>query len=199
MKDTKEHILKVSFGLFLQKSFKEVTMKEIVEKTGMSKGAFYHYFDSKEQIFLEIIQYAFSSMIDVDYSRFSQKSLRWFYHDYIDYLNRSYEAFKNTDDTGRSFDFNYYSLIFDAIRLFPDFKDKMLLSSEVELKAWESVIAAARKGGEIQSSMSNEQIANVFIHTNSGIGMNNMMIGRSDTTASSLLTLWDSFYEQIKK
>lgn len=199
MKDTKEHILKVSFSLFLQKSFKEVTMKEIVEKTGMSKGAFYHYFDSKEQIFLEIIQYAFSSMIDVDYSRFNQKSLHGFYRDYIDYLNRSYEAFKNTDDTGRSFDFNYYSLIFDAIRLFPDFKDKMLLSSEVELKAWESVIAAARKAGEIQSSMSNEQIANVFIHTNSGIGMNNMMIGRSDTTASSLLTLWDSFYDQIKK
>jgi len=44
MNDTREHILKVAFNLFLLKSYKEVTMAELVEKTGMSKGAFYHYF-----------------------------------------------------------------------------------------------------------------------------------------------------------
>ncbi len=42
--NTREHILKVSLYLFLQKGFKEVTMREIVEKSEMSKGAIYHYF-----------------------------------------------------------------------------------------------------------------------------------------------------------
>jgi Transcriptional regulator len=198
MRDTKEHILKVSFSLFLQKSFKEVTMKEIVEKTGMSKGAFYHYFDSKEQIFLEIIQNTFSSMINVDYSKFSKKTLYDFYHDYIVYLNNAYESFQSTGEEYRSFDFNYYSIIFDAIRLFPDFKEKMLEISSTELEAWKSITRIAREKGEIRSSMSDEQIASIFIHTSSGIGMNNMMVGRIEGTADTLMALWNSFYAQIK-
>jgi TetR/AcrR family transcriptional repressor of nem operon len=197
MKDTRDHIIKVSFGLFLQKSFKEVTMKEIVEKTGLSKGAFYHYFDSKEQIYLEIINQAFSSLIYVDYSRFSKTSLYNFYHDYIDYLNRIYDSFTSSSN-GDSFDLNYYSLIFDALRLFPNFKDKMIESSGQELDAWKAVVHIAKENGEIKSSMSNEEIASIFVHTNSGIGMNNMMIGKSETSTSLLIELWDSFYLQIK-
>ena len=61
---TKEHILNVCTGLFLQKGFKDLTMKEIVEKTGMSKGAIYHYFDSKENLFLEVINLTVTSTFD---------------------------------------------------------------------------------------------------------------------------------------
>jgi AcrR family transcriptional regulator len=172
-------------------------MKEIVEKTGLSKGAFYHYFESKEQIYLEIINQAFSSLIYVDYSRFSKTSLYNFYHDYLNYLNRTYDSFKSTCN-GDSFDLNYYSLIFDALRLFPDFKEKMMESSRQELDAWKTVVHIAKENGEIKSSMSDEEIAGIFVHTNSGIGMNNMMIGKSETTTSLLIELWDSFYLQIK-
>jgi AcrR family transcriptional regulator len=197
MKDTKQHILNVSFGLFLQKSYKEVTMKEIVEKTGLSKGAFYHYFASKEQIYLEIIDQAFSSLIYVDYSRFNKSSLYQFYHDYIDYMNQIYHSFQSSSN-GDSFDLNYYSLIFDALRLFPDYKEKMIQSSTQELEDWKSVIRVARENGEIKSFMSDEEIASIFVHTNSGIGMNNIMIGKSDATTNLLIVLWDSFYSQIK-
>jgi TetR/AcrR family transcriptional repressor of nem operon len=198
VKDTKEHILKVSFGLFLQKSFKEVTMKEIVEKTGMSKGAFYHYFNSKEQIYLEIINSAFSSVLYVDYNQFSSNSLHEFYHDYISYLNRIYDSLSKVEDNS-SFDLNYYSLIFDAIRLFPDFKEKMVESTRVDLEAWVKIIRTAKEQGEVKSSMSDDQLANVFIYTNSGISMENLMTGRSEDITKSLLKLWDSFYAQIKQ
>lgn len=88
MNDTRNHILNVSSKLFLQKSFKEVTMKEIVEQTGMSKGAFYHHFKSKEQLFMEVINNLISSM-NIDYSKLSKDSLYEFYHDYIDNLNNA--------------------------------------------------------------------------------------------------------------
>jgi AcrR family transcriptional regulator len=35
----------------MQKGYKEVTMKDIVDNAELSKGAFYHYFDSKEKVF----------------------------------------------------------------------------------------------------------------------------------------------------
>ncbi len=197
MKDTREHILNMSFELFLQKSFKEVTMKEIVEKTGLSKGAFYHYFDSKEQIYLEVINQAFSSLIYVDFSRFDKSSLCRFYHNYLEYMDQIYTSFQRSSN-GDTFDLNYYSLIFDALRIFPDFKERMLKSSEEEMDAWKAIIHDARVSGEIQSPMSDEEIASVFVHTNSGIGMNNMMIGKSETTTAQLKVLWDSLYTQIK-
>ena len=199
MRDTKAHILKVSFGLFLHKSYKEVTMKEIVEKTGMSKGAFYHYFNSKEQIYFEIINSAFSSALYVDFSQFSSSSLNEFYHDYITYLNRTYDSFLNLVEDNRSFDLNYYSLIFDAIRLFPDFKERMVASTYADLEAWMKIIRTAKEQGEIKSSMSDDQIANIFLYTNSGISMESIITGRSRDITKSLLELWDSFYAQIKQ
>lgn len=199
MNNTKEHIVNVSFGLFLKKSFKEVTMKEIVEETQMSKGAVYHYFESKEQLFLEIIEHVFSSVMFIDYSKLSKDSLYNFYHSYTTHLNNINLSFlENWAGGDSTFDLNYYSIIFDALRLFPDFRDKMLVSSRDELKAWKEIVQSARRKGEIKSSMSDEQIASVFIHTNSGISMENIMIGRSEDITATLLVLWDSFYEEIK-
>ena len=46
--------------------------------------------------------------------------------------------------------------------------------------------------------MSDEQIANIFIHTNSGVGMNNIMVGKSGNTDEDLRAIWSGFYASIK-
>ena len=76
MNETKEHLLKISFLLFLQKNFKDVTMNEIVEKTGMSKGAFYHYFKSKEELFEEIINEYYLNEWVINYDKLNKDSLQ---------------------------------------------------------------------------------------------------------------------------
>lgn len=199
MSDTKKHILNVSFNLFLQKSFKEVTMKEIVEKTGMSKGAFYHYFESKEQLFLEIINNALSTLLDIDYSRFSKDSLYQFYHDYIASSNNIRSSLlQNRRDMDNGLVLNHYSLFFEALRFFPSFRKKVLEYSQIELKAWMEIVQFARNKGEITSPMNDEQIASMFIYATDGLGMRNIMIGRKENTRESLLELWDSFYKELK-
>lgn len=50
---TKKKILNTALELFNQKGFSNVTVDEIVDKTGTSKGAFYNHFKSKHDIFLE--------------------------------------------------------------------------------------------------------------------------------------------------
>ena len=193
MSDTKEHILNVSFGLFLQKNFKEVTMQEIVEKTGMSKGAFYHYFESKEQLFLEVINH-FASTLIMDYSKFSKDTLYQFYHDYIEFLNKPNLSFLQNADSG----FNYYALIFDAVKLFPSFRERVISTLQTELKTWEEIVRIARDKGEIKSSLTNEQIASIFIHTNDGVGMHNVLIDHTKDTPNTLLSLWDGLYKGLK-
>lgn len=56
---TRQVIREKAYQLFAQKGFKEVTMKDICELTGLSRGGLYRHYESTEQIFLEIIN-AFS-------------------------------------------------------------------------------------------------------------------------------------------
>ncbi|HBE79965.1 MAG TPA: TetR/AcrR family transcriptional regulator [Firmicutes bacterium] len=198
MSNTKEHILDVSFSLFLQKNFKEVTMQEIIEKTGMSKGAFYHYFESKEQLLWEIINH-FSSALIADFSKLNKDSLYQFYHDYIKFLNdRIYSLLQHRKGEENDFDLNYYILIFDAMRLFPDFQKKMVEALEVEQKAWEEIVHLARDKGEIRSSMTDQQIANMFIYTSEGVGMHNTMKDTIENITNSLVVMWDPLYKSLK-
>ena len=48
---TKESIISVSTKLFLEKGYEKTSMQDIVEALGMSKGAIFHHFKSKEDIF----------------------------------------------------------------------------------------------------------------------------------------------------
>ena len=54
--NSKDSIIKAAFSLFLQKGFKEVTIKNIMEITKLSKGAIYHHFESKEDIYSATIE-----------------------------------------------------------------------------------------------------------------------------------------------
>lgn len=56
---TRQIIREKAYQLFAQKGYKEVTMKDICELTGLSRGGLYRHYESTEQIFLEII-HAFS-------------------------------------------------------------------------------------------------------------------------------------------
>lgn len=48
--ETVQKILDVSYRLFLEKGYDHTTIQDIVNEMGMSKGAVYHHFKSKEEI-----------------------------------------------------------------------------------------------------------------------------------------------------
>lgn len=52
---TKQIICDEAYKLFVKRGYKEITMKDICEQTGLSRGGLYRHYDSVEQIFLEIV------------------------------------------------------------------------------------------------------------------------------------------------
>lgn len=54
---TKQDIREKAYRLFAEKGFKDVTMKDICEQTGLSRGGLYRHYESTEQLFLEIINH----------------------------------------------------------------------------------------------------------------------------------------------
>ncbi|MCR5755142.1 MAG: TetR/AcrR family transcriptional regulator [Acetatifactor sp.] len=52
----KRYILETARKVFMDKGFKTVTMKDIVEACDISRGGLYLYFESTSQIFLEVLK-----------------------------------------------------------------------------------------------------------------------------------------------
>ena len=55
--DKKNQILDAAFSVFVEKGYSETTMDDIVQKSKMSKGAIYHYYNSKKELFLSLIDH----------------------------------------------------------------------------------------------------------------------------------------------
>lgn len=51
----KKYILEKSRGIFMEKGYKEVTMKDIVEACQISRGGLYLYFSSTRELFEEVL------------------------------------------------------------------------------------------------------------------------------------------------
>lgn len=58
-KQTVENILSVSAKLFIEKGYDKTSMQDIVNVLGMSKGAIFHHFKSKEAIFNAVMEKQF--------------------------------------------------------------------------------------------------------------------------------------------
>ncbi|HLZ16540.1 MAG TPA: helix-turn-helix domain-containing protein [Cyclobacteriaceae bacterium] len=201
MKDSREHILATSLQLFLQKSFKEVTMREIVEQTGLSKGAFYHYFSSKEQVFEEILHHFFADFFREDFNQLPNDGLLQFYSARLADMERKLKAAEmkfGSNNKQQVFNSNYYYLLFDAMKMLPSFKKELFAHQGEELKAWIRVVRTARKNKEIDTKMTDAQVAKLFIFAGDGMGINLILTDDITKMKRELQSLWDGIYLCIK-
>src|SRR4030042_6275852 len=54
-KETRNHILEAATHLFSKTGYEATGVAEICEAAGVSKGAFYHHFPSKQAVFMELL------------------------------------------------------------------------------------------------------------------------------------------------
>ena len=60
----KEEIIKACEKLYKKENFKDITIKQIGEKTSFSRTSIYNYFHTKEEIFLALFQKEYEIWID---------------------------------------------------------------------------------------------------------------------------------------
>lgn len=56
MNDRKKHVMETAHAIFVEKGFVETSVQEILEKSGISKGTFYNYFPSKNELLINIFE-----------------------------------------------------------------------------------------------------------------------------------------------
>ena len=73
--DSKEIILRKTFSLLLLKGFDAVSITDIQLVTGLSRGLLYHYFASKEDLFIQVTDKYFVKMFDFNLEKVENLSV----------------------------------------------------------------------------------------------------------------------------
>jgi TetR/AcrR family transcriptional regulator, transcriptional repressor for nem operon len=75
-------ILEAALELFVKKGYSDTSMNDIVNKSGLSKGAIYHYYNSKRDLFLSLIghweTHAFPNLYIKDENKSASEILKSF-------------------------------------------------------------------------------------------------------------------------
>lgn len=107
---SRESIVKSSFILFLEKGYKEVTIKNIMEATNLSKGAIYHYFNSKEEIYFAALETYYFDLLTMDESGFTTGNFKDDVRMLYQIASDMFSSIENLDEDGVYYPIrNYYS------------------------------------------------------------------------------------------
>jgi Transcriptional regulator len=195
MNDTKVQILQTALKMFLKKSYRDVSLTDIVNEMGLTKGAFYHYYKGKQQIFAEAVKYYYSDVLITDYANFPRTSLSDFYQAYIEKLQNSNVGINDNMYEGAA---NIFLFMSEASRKFSDFTTVHLEQRKKEIFAWTEMVEVAKKNKEFKSPIPAEDIAIMFLNLRDGVTMNGVFSKKSEIKA--LLDLkrdWDNLYNLL--
>ena len=195
MNDTKEYIIDQAYKLFLSHSYEAVTISDISKAVGLTKGALYHHFINKEEVFKGVIdKYLNLDIIDQDVK----------YDTLLQFINGSIDNTKHivANSLGANETFvpiNHISLLIDALRHYPGFEsDKELLISK-QIEEIKSIMYVAVDTGEIRDDLDIEITALNFFSISLGLA-SNLYTYKSASVAFEIYSrqLYD-FYKLIKK
>ena len=127
-KDTKEYIIDEAYKLFLNHSYEAASISTISKAIGLTKGALYHHFKNKEELFKAVIDKYFAIgpiIVDVntitlkEYNEvcinYTSKILRSIFHQDVDFVP-----------------VNYLALIADSFRHYKGFAEEKMKFLETE-------------------------------------------------------------------
>lgn len=150
-------------NLFLQKSFNEVSLNEIIQQSGLSKGAFYHYFDSKDALFRATAEYFFANLVQIEYDKFPTDSLKAFCNAYMEsmdkLLNIKLPFNLKSDASG-------FKLAIETSQKYPEFFEQRRV---VEFSYWQKAVTAALASGEIGTRLPAPAVTSLFINVCNGL------------------------------
>lgn len=80
----KQLIIEKAVELFAENGFESTSVQQITERCGISKGAFYLYFKSKDELIIGLIDYFLSNIIsDIEQSVSNEKHTDRLLYNYI--------------------------------------------------------------------------------------------------------------------
>ena len=199
MTSTKEHILFTAFKLILKKGYGNVTMSELVTSTGLSKGAFYHYFTSKDQIYQTAMdQYVFSYLESFDLVYQADKS---FQDNLFGIFSQFIEMAKEIDQLigPENHMINYYQTVLEGSIRSIEIKKKITRYYELYIDGLAEWIRWAQGKNEIRDDLDPVVLGKHLCSLMEGIMIVYSFQTREDDLETYFNEIFYQFFELIKK
>ena len=199
MSDLKDEIVNKSFFLFLNKGYKACSLRDLESATRLTKGAFYYYFRSKEEILKAGIDKYLSVIGDISETEFLQiGSLKR----YIDVIMEQKE--RSAETLLRMFDFfiievAFFQLVLEVSSLFPEYRSRIDELSKGRLSRWELMILKAKQQGEIDVTLDTSVLARNLMSVSTS--MLNIELGTENMSFvfSDMRMQFEQYYLLIKR
>ncbi|MFR9165656.1 MAG: TetR/AcrR family transcriptional regulator [Dysgonomonas sp.] len=198
--NSKKKILEKAFNLFLTRSYDSVSMREIQEAAKVSRGAIYHHFSSKEEIYEDIINeyllpmFSSYSLITDEEKKTLQSAILASLKNRQNYLN----SLKETVSTKMA-DYYLFQFMFQATEHSKNFKEQINLQTEKEFNGWRSLVQFAMRSGEIKSDIDIDYVAQSFLTIPFGLGVFSAFSNYVNINTNDLRSSYLKFYNLLKK
>lgn len=195
--DTRELIIQNSFVLFLKNGIKEVSINEIIKSCAISKGAFYHYFESKEKIYMEVLDRFFFSYFKKQKVYYSAEILLT---EKLERFEKSflgpYEEIAGILKTDQLT--TYFRFLFQAASNYDEIRQRINKYFYRKGYYLYQILEIAKKEGEIRSDIDSEiaarQLLNMLIGVTIMDGINTL-----DALKKNIHTVIFNYYSLIKE
>jgi TetR/AcrR family transcriptional regulator, transcriptional repressor for nem operon len=196
--NTKEHIINKAFGLFMTTSYKEVSMSLILKKTGLSKGAFYHHFESKEALFEQVVdQFFFAVASDIGFQPSPDVGFLENMDNFFLQKQVAFQMFADQLGVEHS-EINFFMFIMQAIQYLPGVRQKVYMYIYKEKKQLESIIEIAQQQNEIKSEVDSSKFAEQLMLLFDGAELHGVLLSQSFETISRQREMLKQLYSWVK-
>ncbi len=179
--------------------YKEVSMSRILKETGLSKGGFYHHFESKEDLFEEVSRQFFATLDSGEgYSPMQEKSFIENINDWLDYRQRSFEIFADTTgkDTGP---LNPFLFMMQVIRYLPGGRQQAEIYMYRQKRQIESIIEIALQRNEIPADLISSKLADLMLSTFDGIQLQGLLLSQTFETLTREKQMARMIFEGVRR
>lgn len=197
MMTKKEIILRESFTLFLSKGYDAVSISEIESASNVSRGAIFHHFANKEDIFNHVAdRFVFEFLEETNYRDEyldSISPLKSFMDMRLERIQMRMENFLQESDsqiTAASF-MRFTLYLRDH---YTGWSDRVRAYEAQELELWETVIDIAKERREIRADANTILLAETLYHLYLGLSYKGALVDKLSLV--DLRKLWEFVYEQ---
>lgn len=149
MTETKEIIIDHAYRLFLSKSYEAVSIQDISKSVGMTKGALYHHFLNKEELFKAVID-KYLKLVGLIQVK-QDITLEEYVQVIIEYVSRIVKTICIDDQP--FIPVNFLSLLIDALRHYPGYMDEQRQFYAIGINNLKTILDRDVQNGEIRSDV----------------------------------------------
>jgi AcrR family transcriptional regulator len=174
------------------KGYQATTIDDIVKYLGISKGAIYNYFSSKEEIFVQLMDWRMNQLIDAikrDYETIPGASIKL--KNLMDKLrNQSLE------------DLRHLLIVFLDFMLHSsrqeELKEFMKQYSEKAVAFIGEIIEEGQQSGEFRADLDSKTVANLFSAVRDGIAQQFISYGSGEEYRNMMLGMEEMIFRYLK-